>query len=429
MGKNSKWRDEDIAEDIVNRLNDSKNTSKKFGRVTLSKVPGVEFNADGFNEYIDILVNNLRFDNKIPYRKREELVTEAIFVAAKRNILNRGAVQQFIKNLEKNYLTLSQKEYFLLTSLSIKYGSFLSKIIIDGSSISFLDRMPKNFKFDKEVNTQLKVVYDVKFPTNYTYIKVKVKAYCEEEAYQKAFLSLDFIRGIWNLTLNANTSRTSYSRPNPANSLVYGPLHTLHKKNGKMCSQFWGWQLENSFIHFPVENISRKYSILKNNEKTIRKLLYRNNEYTLFLKNSIIKYCRALDDSIMTTSFIKLWSVLEYLTISSNKGHDVTVSRASKIFGDKRFCKYILTTLRNKRNNIVHNGDNFDTAEQDLFMLNRHVNPILIFILNSSKILKCTKELETFYEMPQTKDELINKRNEHLKDLESIKLTEKLLGI
>ncbi|MCK5451716.1 MAG: hypothetical protein KAI70_08120, partial [Candidatus Omnitrophica bacterium] len=393
MGKKSKWIDYNIAEDIINRLRVLKEKGAESGhQVSFEKVPEVKFDGNGFDGLRDILINNLKFDDNVPYDKKIYFLTYALFEAAKKNIFDQGAINEFIKKHETTFLLSKKKKYILLTSLSVKYGQYLSRIKVNDVTISFLKNRPKNFDIVKNVKDVLEKILNVETPSYYTYVKVSVPARCQEEAYEKAFANLDFIRGIWNFTLNLNKGlRTSTLKTNPVNNLVYGPVHTLHNEKGEMYPNCWGWQPEHS-PDMQLADINSDYKIMKQNEESIRKELNRKNPYTAFLKRAIIRYVRALDDPLMTTAFIKLWSVLEYLTITGFSSYEITIDRASKIFKDKKYCKYILNALKRKRNNIIHNGDVFDTAEQDLYRLMTYVNLIFKYLLESTKIFKNTVE-------------------------------------
>ena len=77
-------------------------------------------------------------------------------------------------------------------------------------------------------------------PKNYRWVRVGLHKKGSSAAVNKALDTLNFLIGLWNLILNHNqTIRTTYSGPRkPVNSIVLGPLHTIHKPSGEIGRNF-----------------------------------------------------------------------------------------------------------------------------------------------------------------------------------------------
>ena len=137
---------------------------------------------------------------------------------------------------------------------------------------------------------------------------------CEYAASDSALDSLDLLRGMWNLRYNHSKTLPLYATPRPAplNSIVLGPFHSLHNKNGTLATNVFWWDssYRNPIQLLPIE---KDYEALKQHERLLRKLIAKSR-FCPYLNQGLVRYARALDESDLSSAFIKLWSVLEYLT-------------------------------------------------------------------------------------------------------------------
>lgn len=62
-------------------------------------------------------------------------------------------------------------------------------------------------------------------------------------------------------------------------------------------------------------------------------------------------------------------ALLEALTFTGHENYDVTIARTLVLFKDKFKLKLELEILRNKRNNAIHSGSQFEEAERYAHML------------------------------------------------------------
>jgi hypothetical protein len=114
----------------------------------------------------------------------------------------------------------------------------------------------------------------------------------------------------------------------------------------------------------------------------------------------LVRYVRALDEPDLSSSFLKLWAVLEDLTATGRSTYDVTIRRASFVLLDRPYHRNVLEYLRTWRNRIVHEGASVDDAEQFINQLNTYVHTLLLFLLRRSDAFSSMEEFGMFLDLP-----------------------------
>jgi hypothetical protein len=241
----------------------------------------------------------------------------------------------------------------------------------------------------------------------YTKIWVNTKARSCSEAVEKAMTNIDFLRGIWNLSINHLTyARISYKMA-PINNILLGPVHTLHTSKGTPATRTY-WYEPFFYEHIRTYNQKKKIINARKDEKRTRKELS-NHKYQEVLKNALLRYCRALDFYNYETAFLKLWSILELLTDTVGQRYDTTIKRTSFLFANREFHKEVLEHLRFQRNLYVHHSEQSEEAEIILFQLKRYVEKILLFNIFSKYKFQNIQEFASFLSLPTKKDDLKSK--------------------
>ena len=105
--------------------------------------------------------------------------------------------------------------------------------------------------------------------------------------------------------------------------------------------------------------------------------------YCSDIEGALIRYVRALDSADLNDTFLRLWSLLEYLTDSGHDPYKVATRRAAFMFADRERSMLVLTHLTNHRNRFVHAGSDTDEIESLVFLLKRYVDCLLIFHLGN----------------------------------------------
>lgn len=382
-----------------------------------------KFNG-GIERYEDLLVSNTRFNNDVPIKVKNGIVTNAIFMAADKQQFHAGVISEFIKSQEAEYLNKPKKVYYLLSTLSIPYSKELKSISINGTNISFCKRKPKHFE-NEDTKVIAKAIIDHDLLNKFTYVKVHVNARCEESAFLKAKTELDFIRGIWNFTIHLGTGiRKSFGVPDRINKIVYGPCHTLHQEDGSRESSYF-WYETHLNRKVKLADLSQEYEHCKKNEKYIRSIS-KNKAMGNFIKKIFIRYANSLDDEDMTNTFTRLWSLLELITLTGKSSHITTVQRASLVFKDKKLIEYTLNNLRNKRNNITHLGDSFDSSERDAHILLGIINSFICFLIDNIKSFSSEEEYISLLSLPLSSEEIKKQQSDIDKSINILKLSNEL---
>src|SRR5205807_1895770 len=107
---------------------------------------------------------------------------------------------------------------------------------------------------------------------------------------------------------------------------------------------------------------------LRRFQATIRRSLHHSTDRQ-WLEGLLVRYARSLDERIMETSYIKLWTLLEVMTETSRESYDVTIRRTAALFRDRDFHLLVLRQLKDERNRIVHAHESPDRIEELVYRL------------------------------------------------------------
>ncbi|MCP4158612.1 MAG: hypothetical protein GY760_00945 [Deltaproteobacteria bacterium] len=420
-----KWKSYKFADLICDKLKVSLNKKEKSIILNLEGFNS-EFSVS-FEEYLEILLSNYQFSSDVPYTVREDIVRYAIFSCADNDRINSGALDTEISKRQKKYLKKEKEIFYLLSTISIPYKKELGRIRVNDCEISFLKNMPINFKTEN-IDTQKRFNPYLKSFDDYIYLKVKVEARCFYSAYNKAKTELDFIRGIWNYTINSNNGkRFTLGIPKRINNINLGPYQTMHQSDGSIATNsFW----YSNFIGQEPHSLSKtvffkNYQKCKYNEKSFRRII-KKSKLGHFLKESFVRYANALDSDDMTVTFQHLWSLLEFLTLTGKDNYKVTIKRASLPFVEREYVYNVLEQFRDKRNKIIHRGKEFDSSEHDAYLLMSFINKYLSFIINNFKNFSSEEHLKNLLSLPHEYEKAELKNKELEKEIELYKLANKL---
>ena len=131
-----------------------------------------------------------------------------------------------------------------------------------------------------------------------------------------------------------------------------------------------------------------------------------NLPYREDIESALIRYVRALDSADLNDAFLRLWSLLEYLTDSTNDPYKVATRRAAFMFADRDSSHLVLSNLTNHRNRFVHVGSETEDIESLVFQLKRYVDALLLFHLGNRFGFASRTEASLFMDLPPNKDEL-----------------------
>jgi hypothetical protein len=110
------------------------------------------------------------------------------------------------------------------------------------------------------------------------------------------------------------------------NVLQLGPLYSLHEPNGELATDRY-WYDANYVEPLKCLNLRNKLGSLYRFEKSVRKYLSKSH-YREALEDAIRRYTQVLDSREWNSAFVQMWSLLEYLTATSEDPNKVAFRRA-----------------------------------------------------------------------------------------------------
>lgn len=396
----------DYKPEIVAQRMEKAKTSSGEGKVSFS---GFEH-----SEHVVLLNSMIELDREVPEIEKRRIINRATFKAGEKGVITSKSILREIGKLEREYLSTEKKKYRLITGISISPLCQFPKVYFDGSFIVVHARLNKASQ-----NSRSKLMNKAKhsisgdLPSNYVAVSVSVTARSTTEAADKALYRLDFVRGIWNLWTNrANTFRMSSGKRSPVNSILLGPIHTLHKANGKLASESWWYEPQ---YQGPVNLYNKKTKIERMFKymASFRSHLGKSN-YGSDVIQAVVRYVRALDSRDWDDSFLRLWSVLEFLTGTLSDGYKVTIRRASYMFSDKEFACQVLSHLRDYRNKSVHAGSESSDIESLMYQLKKYVEVLIEFHVGNKFRFSSIADAAEFMNFPIDKD-LIDRKIKKLR--------------
>lgn len=376
------------------------------------------FSGFEYEDFVSVMQSSLSFSSDIPEVERRRIIALSIRAVAQRGTITPKALIGEFSKQENLYLDRKPQEYVLVTNLSMRYLPDFRRSAILGSPITISPKLPKQF-VRKPVIDLARPRFFGDFPTNYSYVRVLIKSRSEFEAAEKAQDALDLLRGLWNFSLNySGGHRRIFSKKEPINQIVLGPLQTLHKRNGELATRDY-WYESDYIGPLPCFDMRSRQNRVKKEVTAMRQYLAKS-AYRRDIEDAIRQYTRALDTRDYNNAFLGLWRVMEKLTATTRQGYDITIRRASFLWGDSKFAEQVLRHLKTYRNRTVHEGTNTSEIETYLFQIKHYVEALLNFHIHSCKVFKFSslKDAAGFFDHPsdvpilQTKlEELRNQMN------------------
>jgi hypothetical protein len=274
--------------------------------------------------------------------------------------------------------------------------------------------LPKHFlKGHKEVQERGRNIIFGELPRErphwerYSAVRVSARARSVEQAAESTLDALDLLRGIWNLYFNRGVPwRSSYGRRQPINTIVLGPIHSLHEPSGKLATDRFWWSADYAGPRKPIR-LAPELERLRNFERLIRRYLSKSS-YREDIEASIRRYTRTLDSPHWNAAFVQLWGLLEHLTDTSNMGYENTIRRALFLYhkDERNYNRQILRHLRHYRNRVVHSGYETDEIELLLYQLKRFVERVLLYHIFATPSFSRREDTAQFMQLPADLPEL-----------------------
>ena len=363
----------------------------------------VSFSGFEHSEHVVLLNSMICVKEEIPEVEKRRIINQATFNAGEKGVITQKSILREVGKLENEFLNKEEKKYRLVTSISVSRTCPFPKVRIDGSSIVIHPRLNKT-----TVENRIKLMKEARHsiisnpPNNYADVSVSVSARTTAEAAEKALERVDYVRGIWNLWKNRGYGmRRSSGQRNPVNTILLGPIHTLHNDNGSLATESWWYEPQ---YQGPVDLFrdSAKAEKMVEFMGKFRDLLNKSH-YKDEIIQAVVRYVRSMDSRDWDDAYLRLWGVLELLTGTVSESYAVTVRRASYMFSDKEYAYQVLTHLRDYRNKSVHVGSDSGDIEALMYQLKRYVEVLIEFHVANKYRFTSIADAAEFMDMPNDK--------------------------
>lgn len=367
----------------------------------------LKFKGFDFHDHISVLQSCLVFSEPIPDVVRQEVITAAIFAAAKSSVLTARSILTEVSRREREYFKKAPQKLILISSISDIPDGLPTRRRV-GEAIVTFQRLTKLQQSQHEkIREDSRHLFDVALPKHYLPIRVEISARSNHEAWYTGLDAIELLRGIWNLHLNMRTySRWSSGKRKPINDIQLGPVHSLHISDGHLATPTF-WYEPNYRGPADRLHLNKQDGKVAKFEKQVLSRL-RSIPYRELLKDAIRRYVRALDQHDYNATIIQLWSVLESLTATVTDSYKVTIRRAAMIHEDHNFHRQVLTHLKDYRNSTIHAGTGTEENEALVFQSKRYVESMVLFHLRLGSSFenfdKCTEFLDLPVDVTRLRD-------------------------
>lgn len=356
----------------------------------------IAFQGFEYHEAIGSLYSMIDFPKSIINELEcDSVISQGVSAAAKSEIFNKESVLTHINKIAKNRLETSEKEYSLLTSISISENIPFKSIKIKSCRI-VVQKNTYPMKYHsrngvlKENSKNLELYHE-----GYKKIIVYCKSKSDQGAASKALDSLDIARAIINLFSNYSSELIGDSF-SPINRAVLGQVHSLHNRDGKAIKGIY-W-FEPNFVRKPPLTHGNPIILKKNFSKFLKNIETTNYKDAIY--ESLLRYVRALDEKDQNIAVIKAWNALEGLLCPNSENFEKIPSRCSYLFHETQYHKQVLEHIREFRNEYVHASVNNQNAKDICYQIQFYYRELVIFLIRKSIDFKSLEEANSFLDLP-----------------------------
>lgn len=316
--------------------------------------------------------------------------------------------QSFIKHLNEladEELKVREKEYRLVTSLSIRGQLPFKRKVIDGIQIRVVDKLPEKYNSTRsqlalELNAGMKLSH-----AGYNHILVTSKAKSMHGAVSKSLNTLDYIRSLLSLFSNSSMELFGNSYA-PINRIRLGEVHSLHQVSGNLATKQY-WYEPNFYSSQPFQH-GQPDVLAKNFNWCLERLDL--CKYQKELTESLLRFVRALDEKDANSASIKIWGAIEALACPGGAKYENIVKRCAFLFEEPEYHEQVLENLREYRNSTIHAGDQSQRAKTFCYQMQFYYRKLFLFHLYWAGEFMSLDEANTFLDLPTEKTKLLDRK-------------------
>lgn len=358
-----------------------------------------------YSDFAIILGGCVDFDPAVPEVEQKRIIQRVVHDPSLERPITADSLLKACSKQERAFLTRPRTPHLLLTEISLWWSIEVPRIKVGDVALTFKPKLEKEYAARARLARESRSTLGFELPSGYMRVSARLQARSANEAAELALNALDLVRASWNLALNRGKAwRHSGGRPTPINDIRLSPFHTVHDTAGALATEtFWfdpGYSRPASTFSDKIK-FSKLLTFASNLRTRLGSLSYRED-----IERALIRYVRALDSADLNDTFLRLWSLLEYLTDSMHDPYKVATRRAAFMFEDRERSQLVLSNLTSYRNRFVHVGSETDDIESLVFQLKRYVDALLLFHIGTRFGFDSRSEAARFMDQPPDKVEL-----------------------
>lgn len=335
----------------------------------------------------------------------DSLLSRALSRAAKAGKITPQSFIQHLNELADEELKVKEKEYRLVTSLSIR-GQLPFKLkSLDDVQIRFVDTLPDKYhstrsQLSMDLNNGMKLAH-----AGYKNVVVTSKAKSIHGAASKSLNTLDLVRSLMSLFSNSSMELFGNTYA-PINRIRLGEIHSLHHASGKLATKQY-WYEPNFHFSQPYQH-SQPEVLARNFDGCLERLDL--CKYEKELTESLLRFVRALDEKDANSASIRLWGALEALACPGGAKYENIVKRCAFLFEEPEYHEQVLENLREYRNSTIHAGDQSQRAKTFCYQMQFYYQKLFLFHLYWAGEFMNLDEANTFLDLPTERTKLLNRK-------------------
>jgi hypothetical protein len=358
-----------------------------------------------YSDFAITLGGCIDFDPVIPEAEQKRIIQLVAHDSSQVRPITADSLLKACTKLERDYLSRARTPHRLLTEVSLWWTIEVPRIKVGDIALTFNPKHVKGYAERARLARESFGTLGFELPSGYMRVSAYLQARSAHEAAERALDALDLVRASWNLALNRGKAwRYSSGRPTPVNDIRLSPFHTVHDTAGTLATEtFWfdpGYSRPAGTFSDKTK-FERILAFAADLRNRLANLSYRED-----IERALIRYVRALDSADLNDAFLRLWSLLEYLTDSTHDPYKVATRRAAFMFADRERSQLVLSNLTSHRNRFVHVGSETEDIESLVFQLKRYVDVLLFFHIGNRFGFDSRSEAARFMDQPPDKTEL-----------------------
>jgi hypothetical protein len=360
----------------------------------------VSFSGREYHDSFAALLSMIDLPQNLSHLDLDVILSDAVSKVASESTLTDEKVMDKINELASMLLRRREKEWKIVTSISISKKLPFKRLTIESARISLFEG-----EYPAKYASRLDVIKEplMSEHDNYSKVIISIKAKSARGAANKAFRVIDLARAIISLIVNPEMEFFG-NQLQPINKVRLGEVHTLHEKTGvEHEGEFWfepNFVLAHTYIAVNHDTFKRNFRWYMNRLETCN--------YSRDLKCALLQYVRALDERDHNTAFISLWGALEQITTLPNERakHESVVNRCAFIFKESEYHKQVLEHLREARNQSIHSGEQSDKAKTHCYQLQFYFRELIKFYLTGAAEFSDLSEAFQLLDLPPIASDL-----------------------